>query len=87
MKVTMKKQIALAALLCATAAPVAAQVQDKPALLIVGTPHFANPGRDIVNTRVDDVTTPEREREIEAIVERLAAFRPTRVAVEWPASA
>jgi len=67
-------------------APAAAAAQQ-PALLIVGTPHFGNPGRDIVNTRVVDVTTPERQREIEAIVERLAAFRPTRVAVEWPIDA
>lgn len=58
---------------------------QRPSLLIVGTPHFGNPGRDIINTRVSDVTTAERQREIEAIVERLAAFHPTRVAVEWPA--
>lgn len=58
---------------------------SKPALLIVGTPHFGNPGRDVVNVRVPDVLSAERQREIEAIVERLAAFRPTRVAVEWPA--
>jgi hypothetical protein len=29
--------------------------------------------------------TRQRQREIEAIVERLAAFRPTHVAVEWAA--
>lgn len=63
--------------------PAAVQTGEKPALLIVGTPHFDNPGRDIANTRVANVLTPERQREIEAIVERLAAFRPTRVAVEW----
>ena len=58
---------------------------EKPALLILGTPHFGNPGRDTVNVRVPDVLSAERQREIEALVERLAAFRPTRVAVEWPA--
>jgi uncharacterized protein DUF5694 len=57
----------------------------RPALLIVGAPHFDNPGLDTVNVRVPDVLSPERKREIEAIVERLASFRPTRVAVEWPA--
>ena len=57
----------------------------KPALLIVGTPHFGNPARDVANVRVPDVLSPERQREIEALVERLAAFRPTRVAIEWPA--
>jgi hypothetical protein len=68
------------------AMPAAAQTGDKPALLIVGTPHFGNPGRDVVNVRVPDVLSPERQAEIEAVVERLAAFQPTRVAVEWPAS-
>ncbi len=69
-----------------TAAPAVAADGERPALLIVGAPHFDNPGQDIVNIRIADVTTPERQREIEAIVERLAAFRPTRVAVEWSAS-
>jgi hypothetical protein len=67
------------------AAPAAAAA-SKPALLILGTPHFANPARDVANTRVGDVRTPQRQREIEAVVARLAAFRPTRVAVEWPVS-
>lgn len=57
----------------------------RPALLILGTPHFGNPGRDTVNVRVPDVMSAERQREVETVVERLAAFRPTRVAVEWPA--
>lgn len=76
----MKTMFAIA--LALLAAPVAAQ--EAPALLILGAPHFGNPGRDMANTRVADVTTPERQREIEAVVEALAAFRPTRVAVEWP---
>lgn len=74
-------------ILAASAARAAPDEGRRPALLIVGVPHFGNPGRHVVNTRVDDVTTPERQREIEAIVERLAAFQPTRVAVEWPADA
>lgn len=68
------------------AAPAAAQSDRRPTLLILGAPHFSNPGRDVVNTRVPDVMSPERQAEIETVVARLAAFRPTRVAVEWPAS-
>ncbi|WP_085217341.1 DUF5694 domain-containing protein [Allosphingosinicella indica] len=64
-----------------------ASAQASPALLVVGMPHFGNPGQDIVNIRVEDVTTPDRQREIEELVARLAAFRPTRVAVEWPVGA
>jgi hypothetical protein len=61
--------------------------EDRPKMLILGTPHFDNPGQDIVNQKVEDVLAPERQREIEAVVERLAAFRPTHVAIEWKASA
>src|SRR5688572_4593917 len=69
----------------ALAFPAVAQSERKPSLLIVGAPHFGNSGRDVVNVRVPDVLSPDRQREIEALVDRLAAFRPTRVAVEWPA--
>jgi Family of unknown function (DUF5694) len=60
-------------------------LSDRPALLIVGTAHFANPGRDIVNHQVEDVLSAKRQTEMEAVVEQLAAFKPTHVAVEWPA--
>ena len=58
----------------------------RPTLLIVGVPHFANPGRDVVNMRIADVKTEQRQHEIEAVVERLAAFKPTRIAIEWSAA-
>lgn len=32
-----------------------------------------------------DVLTPERQREIDAVVRGLARFEPTVIAVEWPA--
>lgn len=76
----MKTLLAMAALAICMPAWAAA---PKPALMIVGMPHLANPARDIANTKVEDVLTPRRQREIEALVDRLAAFRPTHVAVEW----
>lgn len=81
----MKFCLAIVVLALASACPAAAQTQERPTLLIVGAPHFGNPGRDVVNVRVPDILSPERQREIEAVVEQLAAFQPTRVAVEWPA--
>lgn len=60
---------------------------ERPALLVVGTAHLANPGRDLVNAQVDDVTTPERQAQIVTVVKELAAFRPTHVVLEWPATA
>lgn len=76
--------IALLAVLAA-GVPAAAQNAQTPQLLILGSPHFANHNRDIANAHVEDVRTPERQREIEAVVARLAAFHPNHVAVEWPA--
>lgn len=59
---------------------------NRPMLLVVGSGHFDNPSRDIANVRVENVLTPERQREIEAVVDRLARFRPNHVAVEWNAA-
>lgn len=58
----------------------------RPALMVVGVAHFNNPGRDVVNIKVDDVLAPARQKEISAIVAQLARFHPTHVAVEWPAT-
>jgi len=57
----------------------------KTALMVLGSAHLANPGRDYVNLQVDDVLQPKRQREIAELVSRLAWFRPTKIAVEVPA--
>ena len=58
----------------------------RPEVMFVGVAHFDNPGRDVVNTKVDDVLAPKRQKEIAAIVAQLAKFHPTHVAVEWAAT-
>ena len=54
----------------------------KPMLMILGSYHMANPGRDMVNVEADDVMTPKRQIEIKQLVGRLKKFKPTKVAVE-----
>jgi hypothetical protein len=54
-------------------------------VVVVGTYHFSNPGKDMANVQAVDVTTPARQAELQAITERLAKFEPDVVAVEWPA--
>jgi hypothetical protein len=54
-------------------------------LLLVGTYHMSNPGADLANIEADDVLAPARQKQIEAVVDALARFRPERVFVEWPA--
>jgi hypothetical protein len=56
---------------------------NRPTLLVLGTGHLNNPGRDLFNTKVDDVLAERRQKEIAAVVEQLASFKPTHIAVEW----
>jgi hypothetical protein len=69
------------------AVPSAAQdaASPQPAeVMILGTYHFANPGADAVNMEADDVLAPKQQSQIEAVVESLSRFEPTKVAVEIP---
>ena len=54
-------------------------------VMVVGTWHFASPDLDIHNMKSVDVLTPARQAEIVAVVDALARFRPTVVALESPA--
>jgi hypothetical protein len=56
---------------------------NRPQVMILGSYHMAGSG-DHVQVRVDDVLAERRQREIEQVVESLAGFRPTRVALEVP---
>jgi hypothetical protein len=51
-------------------------------VMILGLYHFANPGRDVANMEVDDVLAPKRQAEIANIVDSLATWGPTKIAVE-----
>ena len=53
-------------------------------VLVVGAYHMSNPRLDAVNLTADDVLAPKRQREIDQLAAKLAAFRPTKVAVEIP---
>ena len=56
----------------------------RPEILVLGTYHMANPGRDQHNIRADDVLAPQRQSEIAQLVEVLKGFRPTKIAIEAP---
>ena len=74
--------ITLAAATSTTFAQTPPRPEPVAEVLILGTYHFANPGQDQYNARADDVLAPRRQQEILDVVDRLAAFRPTIVAVE-----
>jgi hypothetical protein len=62
--------------------PAPATAQSKPEILIVGTYHMANPGRDIFNASADDVLSTKRQAQMAELLAVLKRFRPTKVAIE-----
>jgi len=70
------------AALSAQASPGGDCPADRTPLLVVGTFHMEGSSADFVNMAPADMSSPRRQAQIEALVTRLAAFRPTRVAVE-----
>lgn len=83
-RIALALPLALAAWLPADA-PAQAPAGRRPQVLVLGTPHLANPGRDAANQQIDDVLAPKRQAELERLAELVAAWRPTKIAVEVPA--
>jgi hypothetical protein len=73
--------LALATLCGSALAADAAKTQ----VMLVGTYHFSNPGKDLNNVKAVDVLAADRQRELAKVVTALARFAPNQVAVEWPA--
>jgi len=84
----MKRLLALVASLsvaaCATVSPVEETTTQPDAvqIMVIGAFHMGNPGQDVANAEVDNMLTDERQAEIAAVADALAAFEPTAVAVE-----
>ena len=62
----------------------AAAQSDPPRadFLFIGSYHMGNPGRDVHNTRADDVLEAKRQAQIAEVVRLIERYRPTRVMVE-----
>jgi hypothetical protein len=60
-----------------------AMATDTPIqVMVVGTWHFANHNRDLINVESEDVRSPRRQAELERLTEVLAEFQPTKIMVE-----
>ncbi len=71
-------------ILCFAFASAQENKQTKPVVMIVGTYHMSNPGRDVSNVKADDVLAEKRQKEIAEFVAIVKKFKPTRIAVEEP---
>jgi hypothetical protein len=71
-------------LLSALAISFSMNAQNKSKALVLGTYHMENPGLDKFNMKADDIGTPKRQAEVEAFVNLLASFKPTKICLEYP---
>jgi hypothetical protein len=61
-----------------------AHAQSAPAeVMVFGVFHFANPGRDVVHVDQIDVSTPDNQKYLAGLAERLCAFKPTTILLEF----
>lgn len=56
-------------------------------VMVLGAYHFANPGLDLNNVKVDSVLTPRRQAELAKVAKAIDVFRPTHVMVEMQSNA
>lgn len=60
----------------------AQSIDPQAEFLFIGSYHMDNPGRDVHNTKADDVLSEKRQREIAEVVRLIERYRPTKVMVE-----
>lgn len=58
-------------------------VQTQPHVLVLGTYHMSRGKRDVHQLDAGNIQEAKKQREIREVVDRLTAFRPTKVAVEY----
>lgn len=56
--------------------------EKKPTLVVLGTYHMSATTTNVVNNQVDDITSPERQKQVVELVGRLKKFKPTKIALE-----
>lgn len=58
--------------------------QDQKAkVILLGTFHFSNPGKDVVKNRVINVLEPESQKYLVELAKRISKFKPTAVLLEY----
>jgi hypothetical protein len=64
---------------------VSCQPQDKRIqVLLLASYHMSRSGSNKLNPKDDDIFSPKRQAEIEQLVSKISAFKPNKIAVEFP---
>ncbi|MBO0322778.1 hypothetical protein J0X14_10755 [Muricauda sp. CAU 1633] len=67
-----------------TEKPENSQPENTKQALLIGTFHYHNPGADVAKTKSFDVLSDASQVELEEISEKIKAYHPDQVFVEWP---
>jgi len=55
----------------------------KKQILLIGTFHYANPGRDIAQVKAFDIMSDKTQKELETMSDKIKKFGPDKIFVEW----
>lgn len=58
--------------------------ETKTRVLLLGSFHFDNPGLDVAKFNNADIMSPQRQKEVKEVTERLKKFNPDKIFVEVP---
>jgi hypothetical protein len=54
----------------------------KPKVMVLGTFHFDSPNLDYIKSAVSDVLAAPQQQELRAMLDKIKAFKPTKIAIE-----
>ena len=55
---------------------------EKAKILILGTYHFNNGGKHLIDFELEDITSDKKQKEIKEVIEKLQQFKPNKIVVE-----
>ncbi|OUJ70864.1 DUF5694 domain-containing protein [Hymenobacter crusticola] len=73
----------LVALLILTAAAQTPAPKPRTKIVLLGTMHFTPSTTDMYKNAAVDLTSAQRQPQVRAVVEKLAAFHPDQICIEW----
>lgn len=78
----MLRGIFLSLLVFLTTAASGAGTEQPIEVMFLGTYHIGNPGLELNNMKPDNIFTPKRQKELDALVNSLSTFKPTLIMIE-----
>lgn len=57
--------------------------KNQKEVLLIGTFHYNNPGADVAKTKSFDILKEKPQEELDFIANKIAAFKPSKIFVEW----